>query len=306
MSQPKTAPSRLPASAIGGAVLISAIWGFNFVVIKVGVAEVPPLMLVALRFFFCALPAVFFVKRPAAPLRSLAVYGLLLGLGEFCFLFTAIKLGAPAGLSSILLQSQAFFTALLAAVFLKERLRAHNIVGMLVAGAGLAAFGLSSGGAAGGLTPVLLLMILLAGLGWAGANVFTRTMPGADALGLIVWSSLFSPLPLAGLSLLVEGPRAIAASVSGLGLLTVGALAYLVILSTLLGYGLWNHLILRHGAGRIAPFSLMVPVFGLAFAALVFGEGLGPLDAAGAALIAAGLLLHLFGGRAAKAHDRPA
>jgi O-acetylserine/cysteine efflux transporter len=288
---------RLPASAIGAAALIAAVWGFNFVVIKVGVSAMPPLMLAALRFLFSALPAVFFVKKPAAPMKAVAAYGLLLGVGEFGFLFTAIKLGAPSGLSSILLQSQAFFTAILASLLLGERLRAHSAAGMAVAAAGLAVFALSSG-SAGGMTLPLLGMVLLAGLGWAGANIAARKLPGTNALSLMVWSSLFTPLPLAALSLLLEGPAAVGAAFSGLGLVTIGALAYLVLLSTLLGYGLWNGLIMRYGAGRIAPFSLMVPVFGLASASLVLGEGFAARDGAGAALILAGLLVHAFGGRA--------
>jgi O-acetylserine/cysteine efflux transporter len=289
--------AKLPASSIGAAVLIAAVWGFNFVVIKTGVSSMPPLMLAALRFLFSALPAVFFVRRPAAPLKSLAAYGLLLGVGEFGFLFTAIKLGAPSGLSSILLQSQAFFTAILASVFLKERLHAHNAAGMIVACAGLAVFAAASSPGSGGIGLPLLVMILMAALGWAAANIAARRMPGTSALGLVVWSSLFSPLPLAALSLAFEGRRAIGAAFSGLGLLTVGALAYLVLFSTLLGYGLWNDLIMRHGASRIAPFSLAVPVFGLASASLVLGERLGLLDLLGAGLVLAGLLIHVFGGR---------
>jgi O-acetylserine/cysteine efflux transporter len=147
------------------------------------------------------------------------------------------------------------------------------------------------------MTLPLLLMILLAALGWAAANVATRKMPGTGALGLMVWSSLFSPLPLAALSLAFEGKRAIGAAFAALGLLTACALAYLVIFSTLLAYGLWNDLIMRHGAGRIAPFSLMVPIFGVVSAALVLGERFKILDAAGAALVIAGLLVHVFGAR---------
>jgi len=289
--------AKLPASSIGAAVLIAAVWGFNFVVIKTGVSSMPPLMLAALRFLFSALPAVFFVKRPSAPMRSIAAYGLLLGVGEFGFLFTAIRLGAPSGLSSILLQSQAFFTAVLASVFLKERLRAHNVAGMIVACVGLGVFAFSSSPGAGGISLALLFMILAAALGWAAANVAAKRMPRTSALGLVVWSSLFSPLPLAALSLAFEGRRAIGAAFSGLSLLTVGALAYLVVVSTLVGYGLWNDLIMRHGASRIAPFSLAVPVFGLASASLVLGERLGALDLIGAALVLAGLLVHVFGGR---------
>jgi O-acetylserine/cysteine efflux transporter len=293
------AVDRLPASAVGTALVVAAIWGFNFVVIKAGVSAVPPLFLAALRFFFSALPAVFLVKRPAAPMRSLAAYGLLLGVGEFGFLFTAIKLGAPAGLSSVLLQAQAFLTALLAAAALKERLRPHNAAGMGVAAAGLAFFAASAGAgsAGGGLSLPLLAMILLAALGWAGANIVARGIPAAGALGLMAWSSLFAPLPLLALSLAFEGPRAISASASSLSISTVGALAYLVILSTLVGYGRWNALIARHGASRIAPFSLLVPVFGLASASLVLGERIRAADVAGAALILAGLLVHVFGGR---------
>jgi O-acetylserine/cysteine efflux transporter len=288
-------PGRIPARAIAAAIVIAAIWGFNFVVIKVGVAAVPPLMLAALRFLFSAFPAVFFVKRPQARWGAIAAYGLALGVGEFGFLFTAIKLGAPAGLSSILLQSQAFFTAILASLFLKEKLRARNVIGMIVAACGLALFAFG-GKASSGLTPALLAMILLAALGWAGANIVARTMPGTSALSLMVWSSLFSPLPLAALSFAIEGPGATAAAFSSLGIATIGALAYLVILSTLVGYGLWNHLIMRHGASKIAPFSLMVPVFSILSAALALGERFRAIDAAGAALILAGLLVHVFGG----------
>lgn len=303
--EPGRGTERLPAKAVGAAALIAAVWGFNFVVIKVGVSAVPPLALAALRFIFSALPAVFLVRRPAAPMRRIAAYGLFLGVGEFGFLFTAIKLGAPSGIASILLQAQAFFTAALAAIFLGERLKARSAVGMTIAAAGLAVFAFAPGGAAasggGGLTPLLLGMILLAASGWALANIEARRMPGIDALGLMVWSSLFSPLPLAGLSFAFEGKAAIAASLAHIGWLALGALAYLVLLSTLLGYGLWNSLIIRYGAARIAPFSLMVPVFGLASASLVLGEGFDVRDALGAALILAGLLVHALGGRGARA-----
>ncbi|MGO8695563.1 MAG: EamA family transporter [Rectinemataceae bacterium] len=283
------------AGTVALSLLIAAIWGFNFVVIKVGVASVPPLALATLRFLFSVFPAILFVKRPRAPLGKVAAYGLFLGVGEFGFLFTAIKLGAPAGLSSILLQSQAFLTALLASIFLGEKLKAHNFAGMSVAALGLALFALGAG--TGGLDAALIAMIVAAALGWAAANVTARSMPGVDALGLMVWSSLFSPLPLAALSLLFEGPSRIAAAFSDLKLLTVGALAYLVILSTLLGYGLWNFLIMRHGAGKIAPFSLLVPIFGLLSASIVLRERFRAVDAAAAGLILVGLLVHVFGAK---------
>jgi O-acetylserine/cysteine efflux transporter len=273
--------------------MVAAIWGFNFIAIKLGVAGMPPLFLVAVRFILTAFPAVFFIKRPKVPLGYLAVYGLLLGVGQFGLVFTAMKMGAPAGLTSIILQSQAFFTALLAAVFLKERIRLNNVIGMALAAAGLAAIAFSGNTAS--LTPTLTVMILAAAGFWATANIVAKAMPKTDGLSLIVWSSLFSPIPLFGLSFLLEGKTAIVASLGNLGLVSVGALAYLVLLSTLFGYGVWNQLIMRFGASRIAPFSLLIPIFGVSAGALVLGERFSLADGVAAVLVLIGLLVHVFG-----------
>ncbi|OHD80726.1 MAG: hypothetical protein A3J97_05850 [Spirochaetes bacterium RIFOXYC1_FULL_54_7] len=292
---------RLPPTAFVYAFLIAAIWGFNFVVIKVGVAGVPPLMLASLRFLFCVFPAIFWVRKPAASWKSLAAYGLFLGVVEFGFLFTAIKLGAPAGLSSLILQAQAFFTALLAGFALKERIKIQSILGMIISGAGLVLLALPQSTASAaiqassGLSLPLFMMLMAAALGWAAANVIARTMPSSSGLSVMVWSSIFSPIPLAGLSLLVEGPQSIARAFADLSWLSVAALAYLVIMSTLIGYGLWNKLIMQFGAGRIAPFSLLVPIFGLASASIFLGERFTVLDSVAALLILGGLMIHAFG-----------
>ncbi len=287
----------LSFGAIAAIVLVTAIWGFNFIVIKVGVRGVPPLLLASLRFVLSSVPAVFFVKRPNVPLAKLAAYGLLLGVGEFGLLFTAIKLGAPAGLSSIIMQSQAFFTALVAAVALRERIRATSLLGMTVAGVGLALIARAAlSGDSGALSLWPVAMVVLSAFFWAAANVVAQKMPETDGLTLMVWSSVFSPLPLFGLSLLFERD-AIPGALAGLTAVSVGALAYLVILSTLFGYGVWNQLIMRHGAKRIAPFSLLVPVFGVTSGALVLGERVSPLTAVAAACVLAGLAIHVFGAR---------
>ncbi|MDX9958710.1 MAG: EamA family transporter [Spirochaetia bacterium] len=294
--------NRLPPSALASAVAIAAIWGFNFIVIKVGVAGVPPLMLAALRFLFSVFPAILWVKKPAASWKSLGAYGLFLGVIEFGFLFTAIKLGAPAGLSSLILQAQAFFTALIASLVLKEQIKFQSVLGMVVSGAGLVLIALSQAKAAEtgsgltGLSLPLFMMLMAAALGWAAANVIARTMPFSSGLSVMVWSSLFSPIPLAGLSLMFEGPQSIARAFADLSWLSVAALAYLVIMSTLIGYGMWNRLIMRHGASRIAPFSLLVPVFGLASASIFLDERFAVLDGLAALLILGGLAIHAFWG----------
>ena len=285
---------------IGTALVVTALWGFNFVVIAVGVREVPPLLLACLRFTLAAVPAVFFVRRPKVGWRLLVGYGLFLGVGEFGLLFTAIRWGAPAGLSSVILQSQAFFTALLAVAFFGERFRWHHAVGLVVSGAGLALMGWTKT-PKGGLTMPLsaLVLLILAALMWAAANLLTKKMGRVDTLGLMVWSSLVPPLPLLAMSWGFEGGGAVLTALRHLGWLSLGAIAYLAFLSTLVGYGLWNWLIVKKGASAVAPFSLLVPVFGISSAWLVLGETLTASHLAAVGLILGGLAVHVFGGRVA-------
>lgn len=280
----------LPAWAL----VITAIWGFNFVVVKVGTAEVPPLLLAALRFLFVAFPAVFFVARPRAPWRLVAGYGLFLGVGEFGLLFTAIKLGAPAGLSSLILQAQAFFTALLAAPIFGERLALRSWLGMLISACGLGLIGWQGSvpGAWDGHFRAALSMLILAALMWAVANILAKRIGAVGPINMLAWSSLAVPLPLIALSLTFEGPTEIVRALTSLTPRAIGALVYLVVLSTLIGYGAWNHLIVQHGAGRVAPYSMLVPIFGLSSGAFFLGETFTRVHALAAAFVIAGLALH--------------
>jgi len=286
------------SALIGTALIVTALWGFNFVVIAVGVKDVPPLLLACLRFVLAAFPALLFVKKPAVSWAMLIAYGLFLGVGQFGLLFSAIKVGAPAGLSSVILQAQAFFTALLAVLFLGERFRWNNGLGLIVAGAGLVLMGWTKTDAGLATVPWAgLMMLLFAALMWAVANILAKKMGPVDTLGLMVWSSLVPPLPLLALSFWLEGGDAIAGSLSHFGWLSAGSVAYLAFLSTLVGYGLWNWLISKRGASAVAPFSLLVPVFGVSSAWLVLGEVFTPSHWLSAGLILIGLAIHVFGGR---------
>jgi len=299
--------SSLSLGVLGIIVLVTAIWGFNFIVIKVGVQGVPPLLLASLRFVFSVFPAILFVRKPAASWGKLAAYGLLLGMGEFGFLFTAIKLGAPTGVSSVVMQSQAFFTALIAAVVLRERIGRHSLIGMAVAGIGLALIARSNmAGSDATVSIGPISMVVAAAFFWAASNVVAQRMPNANGLSLMVWSSLFSLLPLFVLSYFFER-ESFAGAFANLKPISIGALLYLVCLSTLFGYGVWNQLIMRHGARRIAPFSLLVPVFGVTSSALVLRERITTDNAIAAACILLGLAIHVFGGLYAKnGHGRNA
>jgi len=276
------------------ALLVIVVWGLNFVVIKVGLEGMPPMLMGALRFMLAAFSAILLVRRPQVPLRWLLAYGMTISVGQFAFLFYAMHVGMPAGLASLVLQSQAFFTLFFAALFLGERLRGSNLFGLLVAACGLALIGLQSGQA---MTLAGFVLTIAAASMWALGNVVTRKLGKVNLLGLVVWGSLIPPLPFLALSLWLEGPALIGASLRGIGLQSLAVLAYLAFGATLLGYGLWSRLLSRYPASQVAPFSLLVPVVGISSSALLLGERLGSLQVVGAILVMAGLLLNVWGGR---------
>lgn len=284
----------MPTRAFLLALLVTFIWGVNFVVIRLSVHDAPPLLVAALRFALAALPAVFFLKRPAVPTRLLIGYGLTVGLVQFGLLYVAVALGMSGGLASLLMQIQAFFTALLSAALLHERLRPNQVAGMGLAFLGMLLIGLG-GSHQGGLLSFVL--VLAAALGWAVSNLQVRQAGGADVVSLVVWSSLVSPVPLLLGSGLLSGwaPTFHALTHGGLGFWA--AVAFMGYFNTVLGFGLWSRLIQDHGAARVAPLSLMVPVFGLLSNALYFRESFPPLSMVAALMVFAGLLLHVFGGR---------
>ena len=275
------------------AMVVILAWGVNFVVIKLGLHGVPPMLLGALRFALAALP-VFFVKRPKIPLRWLFAYGLTISLGQFALLFYGMYVGMPAGLASLVLQAQAFFTLIFASMFLGERIRAVNVAGLLIAAAGLALIGVRGGQA---MTITGFLFTLAASAMWALGNVVTKRMGKVDLLSLVVWASLIPPLPFLALSLIFEGPARIESSLAHIPLISVLAILYLAFVATIVGYSLWGRLLARYPAGSVAPFSLLVPVIGLASAAAFLGEGLSAAQVAGAAFVMAGLVVNVFGER---------
>ncbi len=276
------------------ALVVIVAWGLNFVVIKVGLDGLPPMLLGALRFILVAFPAVFFIRRPQLPWRWLIAYGSTISLGQFAFLFEAMHNGMPPGLASLVLQSQAFFTMIFAALFLGERLRAASVCGLLVAAGGLALIGSENDSH----VPLLaLLLTLCGGACWAMGNIITRRFGNIDLMALVIWGGLVPPLPFLGLSWYLEGPELIESSLRNIGLSSILSLVYLAVIATMLGYGLWSRLLSRYPAGKVAPFSLLVPVVGLTSSALLLDERLSAIQCWGGLLVMLGLLINVFGPR---------
>ena len=285
------------------ALLVVLVWGLNFVVIKVGLHNMPPLMLAGLRFLLVAFPAILFVARPKIPLSLLLGYGLTISFGQFAFLFSANKFGMPAGLASLVLQAQAFFTIVLGAFAFGERLQGKQLVGIALAVFGvLVLIEASLNGQHVGMLGFMLT--LAAALSWACGNIFNKKIMQHTSrpavMSLVVWSALIPIVPFFLASWLLDGPTQMTHSLVEIDMTTILSLVYLAFVATIVGYGIWGSLLGRYETWRVAPLSLLVPVVGLASAVVLLDETLTGLQLLGALLIMAGLYINVFGFRLRK------
>jgi O-acetylserine/cysteine efflux transporter len=277
------------------ALLVAVCWGLNFPATALALQHFPPLFMVALRFALVALPTLLLVPRPQVRLRWLIGTGLGIGVLQFAFLYLAMDAGMPTGLASLVLQSSAPFTVVLGAVWLRERLTVRQGVGILVAVLGLGGIAVHRAELGGSATLLPVVLTLCGGLGWAFGNVCNRQARSGSPFALLMWMSVVPPLPMGALALVVDGPDAIGTSLTTLGsrtgLLALAGLLYTVLVATVLGTGLWTALMSRHPSSTVAPFSMLVPVVGIAASWVLLREPTPPVELALGALVVGGVLL---------------
>jgi O-acetylserine/cysteine efflux transporter len=272
------------------ALAVVAVWGSNFVVIKLALAQMPPLLFATLRFCMVVFPLVFFLPRPAVPWRNLAAYGLLIGVGQFGLLFVAMNGHISPGLASLVIQVQVFFTIGLAMAMAGETLQRMQWLALALAACGLGVIVLHTDGT----TTVLGLgLILLAAMSWAGGNLVSRAAGRINMVAYVAWSSLFAVPPLALLSLWVEGWPAMLAGMQQADGLAWAAVAWQAWGNSIFGYAAWGWLLSRYSAATITPMALLVPLFGMGSSAWWLSESLPPWKLGAAALVMAGLALNL-------------
>ncbi|CRK54500.1 Amino acid ABC transporter [Rhodococcus sp. RD6.2] len=254
-------------------ITVALLWGLNFLAIRAGLDRFPPFFFVALRFLVIAVPVVLFVPRPNVPLRWLLLYGTGFGVLQFTFLFWAMSTGMPTGLASLVLQASAPMTVLLGALLLGERVSRRQVIGIVVAVGGMVAIGWDRFAHAS-LLP--LLLTLCGAFGWALGNIGSKQARTDSPMRLMLWMTVVPPLPMLALSAAIEGPTAgwsaLGSSFDADGLPALAGLVYIVVLGTIVGSGLWTGLMSRYPASTVAPFSLLVPVVGIAASWLVLGE----------------------------------
>ena len=289
----------------GFALLIVFAWGFNFVVIHWGLDGLSPLLLGALRFSLVAFPAILFVPRPKIAWRWLLAYGLTISFGQFAFLFTAMKVGMPAGIASLVLQSQVLFTLLFAAVLLREHWLAHQPFTLGVSALGLILLATQQGQS--GMTLAGFLLTICAAACWGLGNIINRHIShqaSLNLLSLVVWSALIPPLPFFIASYWLEGPTVMVNSLLHLQWHSILAVVYLALIATLYGYVAWGRLLRTYPVAQVAPLTLLVPLVGLLCARLFLNEQLTHWQWIGILLVLSGLLLNIFWPRWLKVRHR--
>lgn len=282
---------RLPVSHLLLVLLVMGIWGTNFVFMRWAVDLVPPITFATLRFATVSLCLVLVVPRPRVPTRLLLGYGLFSFFSQFALLFGAIAAGMPAGLASLVIQSQVFFTLLFAVLWYSERPHLVQIVGVCLGLLGIGVVALDLG-----QTTSLLgfFMTVAAAASWASGNMFIKAMGQTAAVPMVTWGSLIAAIALLPLSLVLEGTagwQAAWVSLTDPSLLLWVCLLVNAFGASLIGYSGWSWLLRRHPASQVAPFTLLVPVFGLGSSALLLGETLSPAKWLGIGLVFLGLAL---------------
>jgi O-acetylserine/cysteine efflux transporter len=284
MDAPST--SMKPAH-IALAVLVAVIWGIAFVISKVGLESFTPPQLTALRFIVAATAAIW-LPRPNIPWPMLIAIGLTVFTGQFLLQFFGIAYGMPAGLTAVVSQTQALFTVLFAAIIIGDKPSAKQIVGMLIAFAGLLMIGSTIGGT---ITVLGFSLTLASAISWAIGNVLVKRLPKVDMLHLMVWASLVPPLPALAISFALDGPGALWSSLAHASWSGIGAPIYLGLLASVFAYAIWGNLLQRYSTGAVAPFALLSPCVGAIASAIVFGEQFGPVRVVGIVFMLIGIAI---------------
>lgn len=280
------------------AILVTAIWGINFSVIKLGLTAVDPFILAGIRFTLCALPAIFFVAKPDVQWRYIIGYGLVFGVGLWGVVNLGIKSGLSAGIASLVLQLSAFFTIFLGSRVFKETITPYQMAGSLVALCGLSSILFIVDGS---VTLTGLALVLLGAVAWSVANVINKKAKTRQVFAFLIWSSAFSPIPLFALDYLANGSSGYSILLDQLDHRAVLSILFQVYPNTLFGYWIWNSLLKQYPVSTVAPLSLLVPIFGMLGSVLIFNERLSPMKVAAVILIVSGLVVGLYGQRSINA-----
>lgn len=248
--------------------VVVIIFGGNFVIVKIGLEEFPPILFLVLRFGLVTVLLAPFLRWPTGRWRGLLVYSVVLGLLHFSVMYTSLAV-LDASLAAILIQTQVPMTALLAAVFLKEGFGWRRALGLAIALVGVVI--LVGGpersspwwGVAGVMAAACLFSI---------ATLQMKAFSDLPATQLNGWLAVLATPQLLALSLAVEtGHWTAIASASAIGW---AAVVWQSVVIVILCFGIWYRLLSRNRVNDVMPLTLLVPLVGVIGGVTILGEAM--------------------------------
>lgn len=283
----------MPIKDIMIIIAVTTIWGLNFSVTKIGMEHMPPLFLNAVRFSVVALLA-FIIPRPSVDWRIFAGIGVFIGVIKFSLMFVSINIGLGAGLASVIVQGQVFFTIILALLIYKERVQNYQIIGLLIGFIGLFIMSFDDGGDFNFLG---FMLTVVAALMWGIANMFFRHTGSTEAVAVIVWASVVAVIPLWLLSAFFDGPEVIINTIENINMQSILVILFASALSTIFAYSMWGKMLSKYKAADVTPFALLIPVSGLLGGVFLVDETISRTAMIGIIILMAGLVVSILGGR---------
>lgn len=271
------------------------IWGINFFFMKLGVNDLSPMLLGFLRFLMVIFPAILLVKIPKTSWKWLLLYGIVSNFAQFAFMFSAIHTGMPTSLVALVVQSQAFFTVVIAFLFLNEQVKWNQWLAILIAAIGL--FIIAFGQQHTNIPLIGLLLVLCSALAWAFGNIVVKRIGKINPIGLVVWGNILTPLWFLLLAVQQQGWHGVQHDLLNISWQGLTAAAFLAYFATIIGYGLWVYLLAKYPVAKISPLSLWVPVISMIFAYLFLDEHLNIWQWLGSSVVMFGLMVHLLGSK---------
>ena len=265
--------------------LVTIVWGLNFVAAKWGYRDFEPMLLLAIRFLVVGLMLLPFVSFPRDKILHIFGLSVVLGTVHFGLMFTGIK-GVDVGVASIAIQTQVPFAALLAAVLFKDYLGWRRALGMLCAFSGMV---LIAGEPSMETSLPSLALVIVASMVWAISTIQVKLMGEAPPFSVLAWSSLFAAPQLLGLSFLLEDDQW--GQITGAAWYGWGAIAYMTLVVSIFGYGVWYVSLRTYTVNQVMPMTLLVPLAGLASGAWILGETMTWLMWLGAVLTLVGVAI---------------
>jgi len=283
------------------AILITMIWGINFSFIKLGLDTLDPFMITAIRFTLVAFPLVFFIKRPDVKFKYLVSYGFFFGVGVWGITTLGIFYGISAGIASLLIQMSVFFAILLGVILLNESINKTQILGFVISAIGITLIATVTDGS---VSIIGFVLVLIGSVFMAIVSLIVKKSNTKDMFSFLVWSSLFSIIPLFLLSYLTNGSEVFINFATIIDTKAILAILFIVYPTTLFGYWAWNKLLQKYPISSVAPLALLVPFFGLAGSYIIFDEQLGLIKIIASIFIILGLIINIFGNKIIKGKSK--